>query len=116
MGFRKKVTVRRKTGGGWRDDGTWNEGTEETLSLFASVQPLSAKEYAQVQPEGDHTVRAVKIYTDTELFPAREPDREADRVRWQGAEWQIVQCDPFQSGVISHYRAYALEVMDRGQG
>lgn len=116
MGFRRPVQIERSTGGAWTKDGTWMKGTVSTVTVSASVQPLNAKEYTMIQPEGDHTVRAVKIYTDTALFPAKEPGTEADVLLWRGIRWRIVQCDPFQSGVISHFRAYALEVTDRGDG
>ncbi len=113
MGFRKPVEIERRSGGAWNDDGEWTGGKAEVLTISASVQPLNQKEYTQIAPEGDHTVRAVKVYTAVELYTDREPDREADVIHWQGARWKVVQCDPFQMGVINHYKVYALEVIDR---
>lgn len=113
MGFRYPVTIERKTGGRWNADGEWEGGSADTLTISASVQPLSAREYTFIAPEGDHTVRGVKLYTDVELYTDREKDWEADVLLWRDARWKVVQCDPFQSGVISHFRAYALEVIDR---
>lgn len=115
MGFRKPVQIMRKSVGKWNDDGIWAPGTEETMTISASVQPLRSSEYTAIDPEGNHTVRGVKAYTDTELYTDREKDREADVILWRGSRWKVVQCDSFQSDVISHFRAYALEVIDRGQ-
>lgn len=115
MGLRYPVTIERKTGGRWNADGLWEDGTAETMTISASVQPLNAREYTAIALEGNHTVRGVKIYTDVELYTDREKVREADVLLWQNARWKVVQCDPFQSGVISHFRAYALEVIDRDE-
>lgn len=113
MGFRYPVQIERTTGGTWNEDGNWSDGTVETLTIRASVQPLNGKEYTQVQPEGDHTVNAVKVYSSVPLLPDRESTQEADVVLWQGSRFRVVQCDAFQSGVIPHYKSYALEVISR---
>lgn len=113
MSFRKSVTMTRRTGGAHGEDGRWTPGTPEEISILASVQPLNARDYSEIQADGVRTRRAVKIYTDTELFPARPGiQREADILNWRGARWEIVQCDPYQMGVISHFKAYALEAVD----
>ena len=35
----------------------------------------------------------------------------ADIVQYLGRRFLVIQCDAYQSGVISHYRAYAKEVL-----
>lgn len=113
MSFRKLVTITRRTGGAYGDDGRWTPGMPEDISILASVQPLNYRDYSEIQADGVRTRRAVKIYTDTELFPARPGiSQEADILNWQGTRWEIVQCDPYQMQVISHFKAYALEAVD----
>lgn len=118
MGFRRKQTIERLSHGQWRDDGTWQPGERQEMTIMASVQPLNDKDYTQIQADGMHTSRSVKIYTSTELYPDRDSSsiagmgvdhQEADRIIWLGRRWKVVQCDAYQSGVISHYKAIALE-------
>lgn len=116
MGFRKPVLIERREGGTWTDSGKWIAGYSDTIRIYASVQPLNMKEYTAVQPEGGHTVRAVKVYSSVELFTDREPQQEADILLWQGSRWKVVQCDAYRSGVLNHYKSYALEVIDRAAG
>lgn len=110
MGFRRKIEIRRAAAGYWDNDGSWKAGSRDSIRIMASVQPLNAKEYTQIAVDGTHTVRAVKIYSSEELRTDR--GGEADVLLWQGACWKIVQCDPYQMGVLPHYKAIALEVTE----
>lgn len=69
MGFRKKFIIKRTSGGDYDDNGIWQKGETEEIEIMASVQPISLDEYNQIFPEGIRTVNAVKIYTDTRLYP-----------------------------------------------
>lgn len=120
MGFRKPVKILRRAVGSVGDDGYYVPGTEQELTIFASVQPLNANEYTQIAADGARNVRYIKAYTNTPLYPAKEAGWantedsgpwEADTILWQGSRFQVIQCDPYQSGVISHYKAIAQEVM-----
>lgn len=117
MGFRRPVTIERTSLGTIDDNGRYQKGTMTTLTIQASVQPLSLREQATiVGPDGARNVSYVKIYTDTPLIPQSaanghgEPTM-ADVVQHLGRRFLVTQCDAFQSGVISHYRAYAKEVL-----
>ncbi len=115
MSFRRKFTIQRTTGGEYDDNGIWQKGETEEIEIMASVQPLSLaslNEYNQIFPEGIRTVNAVKIYTDTRLYPEKQgtPAQNADVLLYMDRKYKIITCHAYQSGVISHYKAYAQEV------
>lgn len=117
MGFRRPVTIERTSMGTIDDNGRYQKGTMTTLTIQASVQPLSLREQATiVGPDGARNVSYVKIYTDTPLIPQSAANGQgeptmADVVQHLGRRFLVTQCDAFQNGVISHYRAYAKEVL-----
>ena len=118
--FRQPRTIRRKLGGYVNDDGYYVPGKYRNITILASVQPLNKDEKAQyvdVEPQGGRQANLVKVYTDTELYPAKQrtsvnAEREGDVLLWQGRLWRCIGCDAFQSGVISHYRAVFQEIDD----
>lgn len=116
--FRKKVTVYRAGAGGYyNDEGEWVEGGREEITIKASVQPLTLREYNEVEEmaDGKRITRAVKLYTDTELLPADDATgEEGDMIEHRGKRYRIFRCDAYQSGVINHYKAYAMEVANDG--
>lgn len=117
MGFRRPATIERTSLGTIDDNGRYQKGTTTTLTIQASVQPLSIREQSTiVGPDGARNVSYVKIYTDTPLIPQSAASGQgeatkADVVRHLGRRFLVIQCDAYQSGVISHYRAYAKEVL-----
>lgn len=117
MGFRRPVTIERTSLGTIDDNGRYQKGTTTTLTIQASVQPLSLREQSTIiSPDGARNVAYVKIYTDTPLIPQSAASGQgeatkADVVRHLGRRFLVIQCDAYQSGVISHYRAYAKEVL-----
>jgi len=116
--FRKPQTIRRKSGGYVNDDGYFEPGKYEEIIIQASVQPLNHSEkeqYTKMNPQGGRQGNIVKFYTKSELFPTRQatnsiPAREGDVLLWQGKTWRCIDCDAFQSGVISHYRGIFQEI------
>jgi hypothetical protein len=108
--FRKPISVKRTEPGHYGDDGNWVDGAETTLTIYMSVQPLRVDEMDAL-PEGRRNSRAVKIYSDDELLPAEQTTgQNADFITWQGKQWEVIGCDPYQMGVISHYKSLAVEV------
>lgn len=87
-------------------------GETEKIEIMAYVQSISLDEYNQVFPQGIRTVNAVKIYTDTRLYPEKQgtPAQNADVLLYMDRKYKIITCHAYQSGVISHYKAYAQEV------
>ena len=117
MRFRRPVIIERTSRGTIDDNGRYKKGTMTTLTIQASVQPLSIREQSTiVAPDGARNVSYVKIYTDTPLIPQSAAKGQgkptmADIVQHLGRRFLVIQCDAYQSGVISHYRAYAKEVL-----
>lgn len=94
------------------EDGRFALPEPEEITVMASVQPLKATEM-EALPEGRRGARAVKVYTDIELFmPDQIIGQQADKFVWLGKTYEVVGCDAYQCGVINHYRSYAVEVTD----
>ena len=123
MSFRTKQTVERVTGGYYDDNGMWHDGEAETIEIIASVQPLNSDEraqYVEMLPEGATNYNAVKIYSNTALqVEKQEQDgnagQEADILCWRGKKYKIVNCEEWQSNVISHFRMVGWEVGAYGE-
>lgn len=109
--FRRPIKVFRTTGKPERmSNGYLVYPEPQEITIKASVQPLRATEQ-DVLPENVRTCRAVKVYSSEELLQANQSNgQKADEFEWLGKRWVVVGCDAFQSGVISHYKAYAVEV------
>jgi hypothetical protein len=96
----------------------WHDGEPETIEIIASVQPLNSDEraqYVEMLPEGATNYNAVKIYSNTALQVEKQTQgdiagQEADILCWHGKRYKIVNCEEWQSNVISHYRMVAWEV------
>lgn len=113
--FRKPYTVTRRAAGSYIG-GYWVEGTESNIIIKASIQPLKVNEI-EALPEGKRSSSAVKIYTDTKLILAKQATETTDAVsadilQYSGSTWEIVAYAAYQSGVIPHYKAYAIEVLE----
>lgn len=92
------------------DDGRYTIAEPTEITIKASVQPLKATEMDAL-PEGRRGCRAVKVYSDTELLMVdQQSGQQSDRFEWLGRMYEVVGCDAYQSNVINHYRAYAVEV------
>lgn len=92
------------------NDGRFSIAEPTEMTIKASVQPLRATEMDAL-PEGRRGSRAVKVYSDTELLMVdQQTGQQADQFEWLGRRYEIVGCDAYQSNVINHYRAYAVEV------
>ena len=125
MSFRTKQTVERvtDTSGYYDDDGMWHNGEAETIEIIASVQPLNADEksqYVEMRPEGATNYNAVKIYSNTPLQVQKQArggiaGQEADILLWRGKKYKIVNCEEWQSNVISHFRMVGWEVGAYGE-
>ena len=124
MGFRSPQTIRRKKIGYVNDDGYYVAGGYAEITIMGSVQPLNHSENAQytaMQPQGARTANILKVYTDEEIYPNKQAtggndEFEADVLLWHGRLWRCIDCDCFQSGVISHYRGIFQEIdADTGQ-
>lgn len=83
--FRKLITVLRYNGSPeLLANGTYMYPTPQEFKVLASVQLLKANEM-MLLPEGSRTARAVKVYTDKELYvDDQRTNTMADRFKWRG--------------------------------
>lgn len=109
--FRKPIKVWRYTEPAvLGKDGRFTIAEPTEITIKASVQPLKATEM-EALPEGRRGSRAVKVYSDTELLMVdQQSGQQPDQFEWLGRRYEVVGSDAFQSGVINHYRVYAVEV------
>lgn len=76
--------------------------------IQASTQPAPGQE-TQSLPEGRRNKEAYVLFTDTELFVTDvKLNQVADQVQIGSFWYEVVKCQPFQCGVISHYRALVV--------
>ena len=110
--FRRPLRITRAGSLALGEDGRFTQGAPTYLTIEASVQVLRPDEM-QALPEGRRGARAVKVYSDVMLLmPDQKTGVQADRFSWQGRRFEVTASDWYRSDVISHYRAYATEVVD----
>jgi hypothetical protein len=100
--FRKPLTVREVTGGGYDSNGRWAGETEAPLTIRASVQPSSPKDL-QALPENRRTHASFTLYTDTLLRTVES--QNPHRVRLFGDDYEVVAVEAWQNGVRPHFKA-----------
>lgn len=109
MSFRKPFTVKRTIPGAYVN-GVYVEGSETTLTIHASVQPVSGQDMVSV-PEGRRASDVVKVYTSSDLFAQGDAGsgQSPDRLVYLGKDYEIYTKDVNQNGVISHFKYYAVK-------
>jgi hypothetical protein len=107
--FRSPFTVRRKVAGSYVN-GFWVEGSESSFVIQASVQPVRGLELESL-PEARRDSQAVKIYTDTQLLTvAPDGSTNPDILEAFGFDFEIIEVQPWQSNVISHYKCIGVKL------
>lgn len=109
MSFRKPFTVKRTVAGAYIN-GVYVEGPESTITIQASVQPVSGQDLVAI-PEGRRASDMVKIYTDSDLFGQGDAGsgQSPDRLTYRGKDYEIYTKEPNQMGIVSHYKYYAIK-------
>ena len=95
--FRKSYTVQR----------TYRGKTTEDVTIIADVQPSND---TSISPVGT-TDRAIRIYTNDEIFPSNQPPSQAvkkDVILYQGEEYKITKVEKYDGGIISHFEGTAV--------
>ena len=104
--FRNDYTVKRMTGGTYIK-GQWTPGDREDLTISMSVQPVTGKELENMNV-GRRNIGKIKCYTDEELQISKpDEDFTGDLVLFQNDLYEIIAKEPWQSGIINHYKYYA---------
>jgi hypothetical protein len=105
---RQTLSVSRPTGE-WVD-GDWVAGTPESISIEASVQPITGSDL-QSLPEGRRDRTAYLLLTNTELKTVRDSaGTNPDTVEINGMTCEIIRCDPWERCSLAHYSATAVEL------
>lgn len=95
-------TVTRRAGTGTTTNGHYTKPTTSTLSVDASVQPITGRALKDL-PEGMRAEDVKVLYTATELFTVDSGHGAADVVTIAGEDYRVTKVEPFF--VISdHYR------------
>lgn len=101
--------TRRRYLAGTHTAGRWVSGGYADSTIIASVQPVKSSELLLL-PEGERTRGSVKVYSDDDLRTADEPNKlPADRILWDGYEWEVFWVDDHQLG-IAHSKAICLRI------
>lgn len=106
MSLRKPLQIQRRAAGAWTA-GRWVPGAlGAPETILASVQPATLSDYDKMEPllEGRRVESIQRVYTDIEMA-------QADVVLWRGAEYEVVDVSPWQSGIISHFRYLAARIV-----
>jgi len=111
MSFRKPI-VGTRTQAGSRVKGHFVDGSTSVLNFTASVQPLTGDE-RETLPEGLREKGAFRLYTDFKLRTDDQKTKDpADRVTLENKEYLVVMLEPWQNGIIPHYKAIVSEAND----
>ena len=105
--FSGAFTVLRSQGS-W-NNGVWNPGTPQQVTLYGAIQPASEKE-TRVLPEGDQIVAAIKVYCTSPLYTTQVSPTAAtsDLVVWNGENYRVLKLLPWQGN--GYYRAIAARM------
>lgn len=107
-GFAKPLIVTRYAAGGYVN-GAWVEGASSQVTIQASVQPASAEDL-QSLPENRRALGAYKLYSSAPFQGVIEGQRNPDTVVINGDTYEVARVDPWQNGVIHHYKTLVVRV------
>lgn len=109
MSFRKPFTVKRTVAGSYVN-GVYVEGAESTITIQASVQPVSGQDLVAI-PEGRRASDMVKVYTSDDLFGQGDAGsgQSPDRLTYRGKDYEIYSKEVRQMDIIPHYKMYAIK-------
>lgn len=80
-------------------------GAESDVVLDGSLQPMNSRDVLLL-PEGQRTRENLKLYTDTQLFPAeKETGRPADRLTIGSSVYEVTGIEMWTLTDIPHYKA-----------
>jgi len=111
MSARQPLIVSRFAEGEYTN-GMYVEGDLSTITILASVQPLTPEEMKTL-PEARRNDAAYNLFTDTELRAAKEGSTptNADQVTLPTGNFEVVNCAHWQNSVINHYKATVLKTI-----
>lgn len=102
--FRQAHTLYRQQGG--LVDGDWVKSGETGIAITASIQPATGNDMRNL-PEGRRAGGVFAVYTSTAIqttVHGASPTK-ADQLVIGGIRHEAMHVEPWQNGVINHYRA-----------
>ncbi len=96
--------VTRRTKGALGSNGVYSAGTQTTVAITASIQPVSGDELKSL-PEGQHLQSVRVVYTTTEL-KASSSTHDPDRFTLDGDTYEVFKLEKHSAWGGTHYRAY----------
>ena len=84
-------------------NGRWVPGAPVELIIEMSAQPVSGVEL-EFLPEARRTKQTLKFYSAKELIPQNQ-NGTGDVIVMAYGEFEVVSCEPYQSGLINHYKS-----------
>ena len=114
MSFRKPQTIKRVASGSYVN-GDWVNGAASSLTIQASVQPMSMEDMKDA-PEGRRMSDMVKMYTDSDLFTVEDSgeNQQPDKLTWRGRDYEIISKGVHQMSVVSHYKYICAVTSSQG--
>jgi hypothetical protein len=89
--------------------GVATKATPSTLSIVASVQPVSGREIAAL-PEGRRANEVRVVYTSTALRTEGVSGGSADTISIDGEVWEVFKLETWSAWSETHYRAFISRV------
>jgi len=105
----RKPRIGKRTTAGTLLKGQSVPGSTSVLNFDASVQPLSGRE-RETLPEGLREKGAHRLYTDFALRTDNQKTKDpADEVTLFDKRHIVVRVDPWQNGVLNHFKVIVSE-------
>lgn len=105
--FRQALTGTRVSPGGYVN-GVWQEGIEESLTVYVSVQPTSPHDMESL-PSGRRERKSYTLYGADRLRSV-EDGSNPDRVTINGDEYEVADSREWRNGIINHNKSIVQRV------
>lgn len=93
--------------------GEWVAGEEQSSTIYCSVQPAKLGEDVLSLPEGRRISDYRRFYSDVLLPIPEDQEGQQPSLIYVGPDkYQIKERNPWQNGIINHYKYIAVRVMD----
>jgi hypothetical protein len=87
--FAQEVDVERNSGGGRDNFGRSLPGSNSTIQIDGSIQPVTEEEKKQFE-QGELTEEMIKFLSVDPLYASRD-GAEADRIIWHGKKYKVLK-------------------------
>lgn len=110
MSFFGRLQQARRRPVGEYIDGIWTEGDWSAFTFIGTIQPLTGKQFDRL-PEERRERAGYNVFTATALR-SLEDGANPDQVYAFGRWHEVVAVEPWQNGILPHYKAIIQQVLD----